>query len=226
LLPPNHGKLRRFEDVVSTSDATTLFDIYVSNKNKKLVLFVDTSSQEILIQLKKMIYAAHTEKRGLLFAFTFETFTDIDFQRLISAGFDDVYELGSRDERQDLRLYSWIRRFGDAPIPSESADRDVIARLGNRKDRRIGRWIVVGSDMAAHDDSGRTVPLTRQEIDFLTLLFEEPGLAQNSSYESLFKAPHAIVHKLKKKLGSDLPIQHNSNGRYCLSKDKVEKAQQ
>jgi hypothetical protein len=218
LFPSSHEKLCRFEDIKSISSPSELLDIYASNTGKKLVVCVETNSETVLIELKKMIYGAHAEKRGLLFGFSFESVDESDFERLIYAGFDDVFELRMQNKRQYNRLYSWIRRFADNSVSSEDSDRDVIARLGNKKDRRIGKWIVAGNDMAAHRDDGKTVSLTRQEIDFLTLLSEEPDSIQSTSYEKLFKAPHAIVHKLKKKLGSDLPIQHNSSGRYCLLK--------
>jgi hypothetical protein len=222
LFPRDHEKLGRFEDIETISQLSSLFQIYTSNKNKKLIVFVESNLSETLRELKAMIYGAHAEKRGLLFAFSFSTLDEENFVRLISAGFDDAIELGKKDKRQFLRLYSWIRRFGNSSIPNEAMERDVVARLGNKRDRRIGKWTIVGSDMSAHDDSGRTVSLTRQEIDFLTLALDAPKATQDELYDKLFKAPHAIVHKLKKKLGSELPIQHDSNGRYRLLEQKPE----
>jgi hypothetical protein len=208
--------LGRFKNVTCIPDVSKLLNIYVSNKDKKIVVFIDVTSKEPLRELKEMIYGAHAEKRGLLFAFTFGEFTESDFERLISSGFDDVFELQNEDSRQFMRMYSWIRRFGGTPILEENAERDAITFRGQKTDKRIGKWTIISSEKVARDDRGQNVVLTRQEIDFLALLSDDPEVLQNASYERFFKAPHAIVHKLKKKLGSDLPVQHDSGGRYYL----------
>jgi len=218
LFPKSDERLRKFENVTAVQTVADLLSIYVSNKNKRLVVFVDVTSHDRAPELKEMIYSIHAETRGLLFAFTSGALTKDDFERLISSGFDDVFELESDDMRQYVRMYSWIRRFGGTPILSKHADRNAIAYLSMKKNSRIGKWTVIGNEMAAYDDSGLKVKLTRQEIDFLTLLFEEAPVGSSASYDSLFKAPHAIVHKLKKKLGDNLPIQHDVGGRYHLSK--------
>ena len=220
LLPERHDRLRRFENITLVRDVPDLLKIYASNKNKKLVVFVDVTSRYILPELKEMIYSVHAEGRGLLFAFTFGKFTDGDFEHLISVGFDELFELESDDERRYLRMYSWIRRFGGSPISDEDAEKNAIVYLSNKKNKRIGQWTILGSEMVARDESGQRIKLTRQEIEFLTLLFEESNLVEGASYNKLFRAPHAIVHKLKKKLGSNLPIQHDSGGRYRLLRDE------
>jgi hypothetical protein len=219
LFPSNHERLRRFKNITSISHVSELLNIYVSNKDKKLVVFIDVTSERPLHELKEMIYGAHAEKRGLLFAFTFEELTESDFERLIATGFDDVFELQNDDRRKFLRMYSWIRRFGGNPISEENAERDAITFRGQKNDKRIGKWTIISSEKVARDDTGQNVGLTRQEIDFLALLSNDPELVQNASYDRLFKAPHAIVHKLKKKLGSDLPVQHDGGGRYYLVRD-------
>jgi hypothetical protein len=219
LFPSNHERLGRFKNITSISHLSELLNIYVSNKDKKLVVFVDVTSKQPLHELKEMIYGAHAEKRGLLFAFTFGQLAESDFERLISTGFDDVFELQNDDSRKFLRMYSWIRRFGGAPISEENAERDAITFRGQKNDKRIGKWTIIGSEKVARDDRGQKVGLTRQEIDFLALLFDDPESVRNASYDRFFKAPHAIVHKLKKKLGSDLPVQHDSGGRYYLVRD-------
>jgi hypothetical protein len=219
LFPSNHERLGRFRNITSISHFSELLQIYLSNKDKKLVVFVDVTSRESLHELKEMIYGAHAEKRGLLFAFTFGELTESAFERLISTGFDDVFELQKDDGRKFVRLYSWIRRFGGTPISEENAERDAITFQSQKDDKRIGRWTIISSEKVARDDSGQKVELTRQEIDFLALLINGPKLVENTSYNKFFKAPHAIVHKLKKKLGSDLPVQHDSGGRYYLASD-------
>jgi hypothetical protein len=216
LFPSNHEKLQRFKNIASISRFSDLLKIYVANKDKKVVVFVDVTSKEPLLELKEMIYGAHAEKRGLLFAFTFGEFTESDFERLIVAGFDDVFELQNDDSRKFLRIYSWVRRFGGTPISEENAERDAITFLAQKSAKRIGKWTIISSEKVARDDRGQKVGLTRQEVDFLTLLFDSPELVRNAAYERFFKAPHAIVHKLKKKLGGDLPVEHDSGGRYYL----------
>jgi hypothetical protein len=166
-----------------------------------------------------MIYGAHAEKRGLLFAFTFDSLTQADFEELVSAGFDDVFEMHDLDRRKFSRMYSWIRRFGGSPISGADAERDAITFLSQRDDKQIGRWTIVSNEKVARDSKGQRVELTRQEVDFLALLFESPDAARNASYGKFFKAPHAIVHKLRKKLGNDLPLRHNGGGRYSLARE-------
>jgi hypothetical protein len=218
LFPRSDERLRKFENITAVQTVADLLTIYVSNKNKRLVVFIDVTSHDRAPELKEIIYSIHAEARGLLFAFTSGALAKDDFERLILAGFDDVFELESDDVRQYVRMYSWIRRFGGTPILAEHAERNAIAYLGTKKNKRIGKWTVIGSEMAAYDDSGLKVKLTRQEIDFLTFLFEEATLDSGVSYDGLFKSPHAIVHKLKKKLGGNLPVQHDVGGRYHLSK--------
>lgn len=214
LLPHGHEKLSRFQNVASISSFSELMQIYLSSKDKKLVVFVDVTTNESLHELKGMIYGAHAEKRGLLFAFTFAKLSDDDFERLISAGFDDVFGLHDDDSRKYLRIYSWMRRFGASPISQQDENSFI-----GQKNKRIGRWTIIGGEKIASDDSGQKVGLTQQEVDFLTLLFDSAEPVQNGSYDKLFKAPHAIVHKLKKKLGAELPIQHEGGGRYYLMTD-------
>jgi hypothetical protein len=217
LFPKSHERLQRFRNITSIRSFSDLLEIYVSNKNKKLVVFVDVTSRDPLPELKEMIYSIHSEGRGIFFGFTFGNLTERAFENLISLGFDEVFELDNDDEKKYLRMYSWIRRFGGSPISAKNAEKDAIAYLSNKKNKRIGKWIIIANEMAARDESGQKVKLTRQETNFLTLLFEEKP-TQDASYDELFKAPHAIVHKLKKKLGKNLPIQHDSGGRYHLVK--------
>jgi len=218
LFPKDHERLQRFKNITSIKSFADLLAIYASNKNKKLVVFVDVTSRNPLPELREMIYSIHDQGRGILFGFTFGELTDAAFEHLISVGFDEIFELGNDDKKKYLRMYSWIRRFGGSPISARDAEKDAIAYLSMKKTKRIGNWTIFANEMSAHDDSGQKVKLTRQEIDFLTLLFEEPKSIQSTSYDELFKAPHAIVHKLKKKLGENLPIQHDSGGRYHLLK--------
>jgi hypothetical protein len=216
LFPRSHKKLSRFGNITSISSFAELLEVYVSNRTEKFAVFIDITSRESLLELKEMIYGAHAETRGLLFAFTFAKFTDADFEVFISMGFDDVFVLRDHDECKYMRIYSWIRRFGAAQISGEYVDRDQITFLSNRRDKRIGKWSILVSEMVACDDGGQRVRLTRQEIDFLSLLFERAEPMRDGSYEKFFKAPHAIVHKLKKKLGETLPIHHDHGGRYHL----------
>jgi len=216
LFPITDARLSHFQNIISISSFSELLNIYLSNKAQKLVVFVDVTSRQPLLELKKIIYGAHAEARGLLFAFSAGELTDEDFERLIAVGFDDAFELQKNDGRKSARIYSWIRRFGAAPVSEEFAERDRIAFLSNQRDKRIGNWTILVNEMVARDDIGKRVKLTRQEIDFLYLLFDSADSARDSSYTKLFKAPHAIVHKLKKKLGSNLPIRHDSGGRYHL----------
>jgi hypothetical protein len=218
LFPKDNERLQRFKDIRSIRSFTDLLAIYASNKNKKLVVFVDVTSRDPVPELKEMIYSIHDQGGGVFFGFTFGEFTDAAFEHLISVGFDDIFELGNEDKKKFFRMYSWIRRFGGSPITSRDAEKDAIAYLGMKKNKKIGNWTIFANEMSAHDDSGKKVRLTRQEIDFLTLLFEENNSIQGTSYDQLFKAPHAIVHKLKKKLGENFPLQHDSGGRYHLLK--------
>jgi hypothetical protein len=219
LFPKNHERLQRFKNITSIQNFSDLLEIYASNRNKKLVVFIDVTLQNPVPELREIIYSIHSEGRGILFGFTFGELTDLDFERLISVGFDEIFELGNNDEKKYLRMYSWMRRFGGSPISAENAEKNAIAYLSSKKNNRVGRWTIVANEMSAHDDRGQKVKLTRQEIDFLTLLFEETKSIQTASYDKLFKAPHAIVHKLKKKLGESLPIEHGSGGRYHLLRD-------
>jgi hypothetical protein len=215
LLPRSDERLSRFQNIIFISSFSELMQIYLSSGSEKLVVFVDVTTNESLHELKGMIYRAHAEKRGLLFAFTFGILSDDDFERLISAGFDDVFNLHDEDRRKYLRIYSWMRRFGASPLSQQDANSFI-----GQKNKRIGKWTIIGGEKIASDDSGRKVGLTQQEVDFLTLLFDSSSESvQNGSYDKLFKAPHAIVHKLKKKLGAELPIQHEGGGQYYLSTD-------
>lgn len=220
LFPKNHERLQRFRNITSISSFSDLLAIYASNKNKKLVVFIDVTSRDPVPELREMIYSIHDQGRGILFGFTFGELTDAAFERLISVGFDEVFEFGNDDKKKFFRMYSWMRRFGGSPISARDAEKDAITHLSMKKNKRIGNWTIIANEMSARDDSGQKVKLTRQEIDFLTLLFEEAKSIQGSSYDELFKAPHAIVHKLKKKLGENLPIQHDSGGRYHLLKER------
>jgi hypothetical protein len=217
LFPHSHRKLSRFGNITSISSFSELLKVYVSNRTDKLAVFIDITSRDSLLELKKMIYGAHAETRGLLFAFTFAELTNADFEAFISMGFDDVFALRDNDDCKYMRIYSWIRRFGAAQISGAYVDRDQITFLSNRRDKRIGRWRILVSEMVACDDGGERVRLTRQEIDFLSLLFEGAEPMRDGSYEKFFKAPHAIVHKLKKKLGETLPIHHGHGGQYYLA---------
>jgi hypothetical protein len=218
LFPKNNERLQRFKNITSIRSFADLLAIYASNRNKKLVAFVDVTARDPVPELKEMIYSIHDQGGGIIFGFTFGELTDAAFEHLVSVGFDEIFELGNEDKKKFFRMYSWIRRFGGSPISSKNAEKDAIAYLRMKKNKRIGNWTIFANEMSAHDDSGKKVRLTRQEIEFLTLLSEETNSIQNTSYDRLFKAPHAIVHKLKKKLGEDLPIQHDSGGRYHLLK--------
>jgi hypothetical protein len=219
LFPEHQEKLQRFKDITSVHGYSDLLNIYALEKTKKLIVFIDVTSRDPVPELKEMIYSIHAEGRGLFFGFTFGSFSDRDFERLISVGFDEVFELGDNDKKKYVRMYSWMRRFGGNPILARNAEKDAITYLSNKKNKRVGKWTIIASEMSALDDEGQKVKLTRQEIDFLTLLFEEAKSIRSTSYEELFKAPHAIVNKLRKKLGENLPIQHDSGGRYHLLKD-------
>jgi hypothetical protein len=220
LLPSHHQKLGRFRNIACVQSFAELFEIYLTHKNRKLVVFVDVTLNEPLHELRGMIYGAHAERRGLLFAFSHKKISENHFEHLVSSGFDDVFELQSGDNRKYLRIYSWIRRFGSTPISEENAKRDAIAHLSRKKNNRIGKWTIIKSEKSASNDGGERVQLTQQEVDFLAFLFE-PELTRDSSYEKFFKAPHAIVHKLKGKLGNDLPIRHDRGGRYYLTREGV-----
>jgi hypothetical protein len=220
LFPKNHERLQRFKNITLIKGLSDLLTVYASNKSKKLVVFVDVTSRDPTPELKELIYSIHSEERGILFGFTFNVLTDSAFEHLISIGFDEVFELGSGDRRKFLRIYSWIRRFGGTPISARNSERDAIAHLSRKKNKRLGGWTITADEMSARDDNGQKVKLTRQELDFLTLLFEEAKSIQGASYDELFKAPHAIVNKLRKKLGENLPIQHGGGGRYHLLKHR------
>jgi hypothetical protein len=219
LFPEDQEKLQRFKNITSVQSYSDLLNIYASNKIRKLVTFVDVTSRDPVPELREMIYSIHAEGRGLFFGFTFGNLTNRDLDNLISAGFDEVFELGNDDKKKYLRMYSWMRRFGGNPISAKDAEKDAIAYLSNKKSKRVGKWTIIANEMSALDDDGQKIKLTRQEINFITLLFEEANSIQSTSYDELFKAPHAIVNKLRKKLGKDLPIQHDSGGRYHLLKD-------
>jgi hypothetical protein len=219
LFPSNHGKLGRFKDVTSVRGVSDLLEIYTATKDsRKAVVFVDVTANESLHELREMIYLASADKRGLLFAFSFSALSDRAFEQLISAGFDDAFELQGDDQRKHMRMYSWMRRFVATHTSQEVLERDSIIILSRKESKTIGKWKIVGHEKVAVDDDGQRIGLTQQEIDFLTLLTPEPDAVEGSSYKKFFKAPHAIVHKLKKKLGADLPVEHDGHGRYYLKR--------
>src|ERR1700729_2699510 len=71
LFPKSHERLQRFKNITSIRSFSDLLEIYASNKNKKLVVFVDVTSRDPLPELKEMIYSIHAEERGIFFGFTF-----------------------------------------------------------------------------------------------------------------------------------------------------------
>lgn len=211
-------RLQKFQNVETIRSFSELLRIFSSNRDKKLIVFVDVATP-FLEELEETIYRTHAEANGAIFGFTTSQISDQAFDDLISAGFDDVFEFGNRDNKTYVRMYSWIRRFGRNPIAAKDAIAQLpqkYGRIGGHKLQRIGRWSVSKQEMIAIDDDERKVKLTKQEVDFLTLLnYLESDIA-DTSYSKLFKAPHAIANSLKKKLGEDLPIQHRGGGRYRL----------
>jgi hypothetical protein len=215
LFPKDHERLGKFKNIKLVRNFSELLQVYDSSRDKKLVVFVDVTTQDLLPKLDEMIYSIHAERRGIFFGFISGRIADGVFDQLISLGFDDVFELNDDDEKKFMRMYSWIRRFGGNTILSK----DTIPYL-SEKCKRIGKWNVFTNEMVARDNSGKEVKLTRQEADFLTLLASDEELNVNgTSYSRLFKAPHAIAHNLRKKLGENLPILHGSGGRYYLAND-------
>src|SRR5882724_10269957 len=71
LFPKNHQRLQRFKNVTLIKSYFDLFAIYASNKNKKLVVFIDVTSRDPTSELRELIYSIHSEQRGILFGFTF-----------------------------------------------------------------------------------------------------------------------------------------------------------
>jgi hypothetical protein len=217
LFPKNHERLGKFKNIKLVGNLSELLQVYASSKDKKLVVFVDVTVRDLMSKLDGMIYSIHAERRGIFFGFSFNQIAETVYDHLISVGFDDVFELGDHDEKKFARMYSWIRRFGGNTI----LPKDTIAYL-SEKHKRIGKWNIFANELIARDSNGQEVKLTRQEADFLTLLVREEQLdVEDASYRKLFKAPHAIAHNLRKKLGAKLPIQHSSGGRYCLAKDRT-----
>ncbi|MET3842663.1 hypothetical protein [Bradyrhizobium sp. OAE829] len=217
LLPSTHEKLGRFKDVTLVRRISDLYDIYRTGEaNKKTVVFVDVSENQPLHELKEMIYLASADKRGLLFAFSFLTLSDTAFEELITVGFDDAFDLQGDDSRKHMRMYSWMRRFVATYTSQEVLERESIISLGRKETKIVGKWKIIGHEKAAVDADGQRIGLTQQEVDFLTLLSHGPETTESPSYNKFFKAPHAIVHKLKKKLGTDLPVCHDGDGRYHL----------
>ena len=106
-----------------------------------------------------MIYGAHAERRGLLFAFTFGNLTDCEYETLISVGFDDAFELQREESRKFLRIYSWIRRFGGTPVSDRDVEREAIARLSQKSDKQFGKWTIVVNERVARDGAGHVVSL-------------------------------------------------------------------
>jgi hypothetical protein len=215
LFPKDHERLGKFKNIKLVRNFSELLQVYASSRDKKLVVFVDVTIRDLLPKLDEIIYSIHAERRGIFFGFTSGHISDGDFDHLISVGFDDVFELNDDDDKKFMRIYSWIRRFGGSTI----LPRDTIPYL-SAKYKRIGKWNVFANEMVARDSGGKEVKLTRQEADFLTLLAnDEESDVNGASYNRLFKAPHAIAHNLKKKLGENLPILHGSGGRYYLTND-------
>jgi hypothetical protein len=217
LFPKHYERLQKFRNIELVKNFSEPLPAVVLDKHKKLVVFVDVTTLDVTAsgwphEFDKVIYGMHAERTGLFFGFTFGRVPDGFFDQLISAGFDDVFELGDDSEKKYTRMYSWIRRLGGNPVTARDA-------IPYSKPKHIGKWNVFTGEMVARDKSGRKVRLTRQETDFLTLLVDEVSLDQGISYNKLFKAPHAIAHNLKKKLGDDLPIRHGSGGQYHLRKE-------
>jgi hypothetical protein len=217
LFPKRYERLQKFRNIESIRSFSEPLPVVALDRHKKLVVFVDVTTVDVaatgwLHGFDKIIYSMHAERTGLFFGFTFDRITDAFFDQLISAGFDDIFELGDDSAKKYMRMYSWIRRLGGNPVTARDA-------IPYSKPKRIGKWNVFTGEMIARDKSGREVNLTRQETDFLTLLLDDVSVDQGTSYNRLFKAPHAISHNLKKKLGDDLPIKHGGNGRYHLLKE-------
>jgi hypothetical protein len=209
LFPRDHEKLGKFTNIAVTSRIT---DVKQRTKTKwKNVIFVEVGTEPLESRLGELIYSIHADNGGLILGFTLGRLSRSSYARLVYVGLDDVFDLSRSDPRNHTRIYSWIRKYGANLISS----RDQIA--SSAKKLKIGDWVILVNERLARQSEGRSVRLTRQQIDFLASLSAGPrdDFVQ-LSYAKLFKAPHAIVHNIKKKLGLDLPIFHDGHGQYYI----------
>jgi hypothetical protein len=208
LFPVQHQKLRKFTNIILASDLRDVEEL--TKSSSKRALFIEIEAQPVEA-LRKLIYGIHAENKGLVFGFTLTSIDSSIYERLIYAGFDDIFDVYSNSSVH-ARIYSWMRRFGANPILS----RELIA--GSTKKLGIGHWVIHVRDGAAHKNDGTKAKLTRQEIDFLSTLNHPPTNDDlwQQSYAKLFKAPHAIAHNIKRKLGADFPLCHDSSGKYYI----------
>jgi hypothetical protein len=197
-----------FTDIITLNDASDA-KIFLTKTTERVIMFVDTEIGAAADHIFKLVYAVHTQP-GIIFAFSFHNIDDTTYNGLIYFGFDDVFDLSSRDSKLCSRIYSWIRRF--VGNPARSGDP---ARPRSPKKITIAGWDIFLEDMQARRDGCDEVALTRQEVDFLSSLCLDCDALQQSN-KKLFKAPHAIANKLRKKLGSDFPLVHDGRGQYSL----------